>query len=63
MYKKGDMRLPGAIMVGSKALSACVKWSAIGSMSDRSIVSGDLKGHVMLVALSTKGRAKPSLFI
>ena len=63
VYKNGDLKLPGSIMIDSKAMPVDVKWSTIIGASNRWIVAGDKKGHAVLAPLSTKGLVKSSLTI
>ena len=60
VYKSGDLKLPGSIMIDSKTMPVDVKWLTIVGVSNRWIVAGDNKGHAVLAALSTKGLVKSS---
>ena len=63
VYRNGDLKLPGSIKVDSKTIPADVKWSTILYTSNRWIVAGHNKGHVVLVRLSTKCIVRSSLTI
>ena len=63
VYKNGDLKLPGSIMIDSKTMPADVKWLTIVGVSNRWIVAGVNEGHAVLSALSTKGLVKSSLTI
>ena len=63
VYTNGDLKLPGSIKVDSKITPADVKWSTVVGASNRWIVAGDNKGHVVLLTLTTKGLMRLSLTI
>ena len=63
IYKNGDFKLPGEIMVKSERFPADVRWSIVVRASHRWIISGDHIGNAVMMALSEKGYMQSSLTV